>query len=346
MTVEMSSALEVNQDALDAFLRRFFGPGKASFLAEHGAWLHGGNENRWILKVDGTIAGYCAVIPTVIDAGGLTAPAVWWVDIMIAPEFRGQHLQSYFDRKLQDNPVLKVGFPNEVAAKIHRKHHWGVREDLQVLLCPLKPLQVRQVAESHAGRGVLLKAGAALLTPVSALYQALLKIKNNPAVVRLEQPSAEMLAQVFEQAHDFTLATTHRDEGYLRHRFLEAPYAQELRYYQSSTASGLRLVMVTRTLMREQQRVTRILDLFGDLSDQHAIRAIARQVLRDASREGSTQVTVMVTLPELVSAFRQVGFLMKGTARFCWLSPDQRLMDAFAGRIHFTLADSDNDETH
>ncbi len=344
MTVQLLTAAQVDKDQLDAFLQRTFGSHKADFLREHGEWLHGGNENRWVLLVDGVLAGYCAVIPTQLAVHQEVVPAIWWVDIMIAPEFRGQKLQSHFDKKLQEEGLLKVGFPNEIAAKIHRKHQWGVREDLKVLLCPLRPMQVGQVRNAHGWHRFIYKAGAAALSPMMGLFRLWLKSRRSSATKKVEFPDADLFARIFAQTRSETFVTTNRGHSYFRHRFLEAPYQDQLAYYTCALQENPTHLLIARTLERDGNKVVRILDLVGDLEDSKAIRELVFSALADAASAGITQVTIMVTLPQLLPILQKSGFIFKTMARFCWLSSNPDLMQILGGSIYFTLADSDNDE--
>ena len=344
MTVQLLTAAEIDPPQLTTFLERFFGSSKAEFLREHGAWLHGGQENRWVLLVDGVLAGYCAVIPTQVCVGGKELSAIWWVDIIVAPEFRGQGLQSHFDQKLQQDNLLKLGFPNELAAKIHRKHQWGVREDLQVRLCPLRPLKVNQVRASQGKRGILLKIGAVALIPITAAFRLWLHIRKSAQVFTQEHPSAKMLAEIVDRNSQQAFPTTFRDAAYFQHRFLDAPYADQLAWFFHGPAEAPTHYLVTRTLQHHGVTVTRILDYFGDLSTEKPLRKLMLAAAADADRKGSSQMTVMVTLPYMERVIKTVGFIFKATARFCWLSSDPAIMEAFARPFYFTLADSDNDE--
>ena len=115
----------VEKSVLDDFLRRNFSGIKAEFLIEHGEWWYGGDHNRWVILAGDQIAAYCAFLPTKVWINGGEENALWWVDLVVAPQFRGQGLQSIFDREILQRSEIKLGFPNELAAKIHRKHGWG-----------------------------------------------------------------------------------------------------------------------------------------------------------------------------------------------------------------------------
>lgn len=344
MTIQLLSAAEIDSTQLTSFLERFFGSTKADFLRKHGAWLHGSQENRWVLLVDGVLAGYCAVIPTQVCVEGKELSAIWWVDIIVAPEFRGQGLQSHFDQKLQQDNLLKLGFPNELAANIHRKHQWGVREDLQVRLCPLRPLNVSQVRTANSWRGVLLKLGALALTPVTTAFRLWLHVRESKQVFSKDHPAAEVLADIVKQTPKQAFSTTCRDAAYFQHRFLDAPYAEQLAWFFYGPAEAPTHYLVTRTLQHHGMTVTRILDYYGDLSKEKPLRELLLAAAVDADRKKSSQLTVMVTLPFMEAIFKAAGFVFKATARFCWLSSDPAVMESFAKPFFFTLADSDNDE--
>lgn len=344
MTVQLLTASEIDPTQLTSFLERLFGNTKADFLREHGAWLHGGQDNRWVLLVDGVLAGYCAVIPTQVCLEGKELPAIWWVDIIVAPEFRGQGLQSYFDQKLQQDNLLKLGFPNELAAKIHRKHQWGVREDLQVRLCPLRPLKVNQVRFSQGTHGILLRLGALALSLFLFLFRLWLRVRKSARVFTEVQPSADTLAEIVKRAPAQAFATTCRDNAFFQHRFLDAPYAGELAWFFFGTKDKPSHYLVSRTFSYHGVAVTRVLDYYGDLEPKRPLRELLLAAAADADRKKSSQLTAMVTLPSMEALFKSAGYVFKTIARFCWLSSDQAIMNAFARSLYFTLADSDNDE--
>ena len=62
--------------------------------------------------------------------------AYWWVDLIIDKIERGKGYQTFVDRYIRDLPDIKLGFPNENAALIHRKHSWEVQEDHKILFNP------------------------------------------------------------------------------------------------------------------------------------------------------------------------------------------------------------------
>ena len=78
-----------------------------------------GNKNRFALIYDGNIIGYFGVIPTSINKLDVKSDALWWIDLVINKKYRGLGYQSIVDEYIRNRPEIKLGFPNQSAAKIH-----------------------------------------------------------------------------------------------------------------------------------------------------------------------------------------------------------------------------------
>lgn len=333
---------EVDPDQLYRFLQRFYGPAKSAFLQRHGAWWHRGQHNRWAVEQDGRLAGYCAVIPTTCWLQGAPVQALWWVDLVVAPECRGRGLQRLMDEHMKTLADLKLGFPNELAARIHRKHHWGVRDDLQVMLLPLRPSGVKRVRTAVGARRRMLQAGALAAAPLAARWRRRLR-RYAPAGVRaVDTPDPDVLASVFARYQAQAGATTYRDAAFFRWRYLDAPYP--VRCFLAGLPEAPTHYLLARHLKDEGVRTTRILDLFGDFEDVRALRDVVHVAAREALHAGSAQVTALTSLRPLARVLRSAGFWFTSRTRFCWHSPSEAAMQALAGPAHWTLADSDNDE--
>jgi GNAT superfamily N-acetyltransferase len=333
--VRLRTAAEVDADALHAFLARFFGDAKAGFLRRHGTWWHGGEVNRLVLLAGGEVAAYCGVIPVRVAIDGGVHDALWWIDLVVAPEFRGRGLQALFDREVRARAPLLLGFPNELAAAIHRKHGWGVREDLRAVLAPLDPRRLNAVR--RAGVAVRLAAGA--LSPFAWLWRRRLAAWRPRTARRVDAPDVERWAEL-ARVGSAGLATTWRDAAYLRRRYVDAPYRDQLLFYETGS-----IVAVSRRLERGGRVEERVLDLFGDLARRDELDDLLRTILGEAVRAGAAQVTGLAAYDELAAAFRRSGFRLGSVARFCWSSLDREVMEALArARFHWCLGDSDNDD--
>jgi hypothetical protein len=336
---------EVSTDALQAFLDQSFRPEKAEFLLRHGGWSTRKSGNRWVIEREGKISAYHAAIPTTLRVGGEHIAAAWWVDLVVQPESRGQGLQRVFDSRVRKVAPLIVGFPNHLAAAIHRRHGWGVREDLAVRMLPLKPRRI--VAQRGAGRssGVIFGCAGLVAAPWARLVRRRLRGFEPRWSQIVETADPEMLAAIFHRDCSSEVTTTLRDEEYLTWRYFDAPYRRELTYIVAGGTSSPRVAVIMRVMDRAEGTVARILDLFGDLSKKEVVRDALRLGASRALRLGAQQVTAMATTPGLSETLRSAGFIVRKPSRFCWSCRERSTFERInSSQIHFVIGDSDNDE--
>ncbi len=340
---QVLTADQLELGLLDAFLRRAFPPLKSGFLNQHGDWWHVSHSNRLVIQMDGQIAGYCAVIPTKIWISGQVHQALWWVDIIIAQEFRGRGLQSLFDRRIQEMAPILLGFPNDVAGKIHRKHGWGVREDMPILMLPLWPRDVKLVRTTEGWKGTGMRSGAMGLSPLAAVWRSFLAVQRSAHVTKLDEPNSDLLSGVFFRTKN-AVNTTWRDSSYFAWRYGVAPMPDEYCYYLAGDPQAPSHYLIARHITQaDGVRYSRILDVFGDFSDLAALRQLLLQAVQDAIIHGSGQLTIFAANPQLKKVAQRLGFLISVPVGFCWLSDLQEIMQALAGDNYWTIADSDND---
>ncbi len=338
--VQLLTAQQVDPALLDEFLRRVYPPLKSIFLIEHGEWWHRSNANRLVILVEGQVAGYCAVIPARVWVAGQVHSALWWVDIIIAPEFRGRGLQSLFDDRVREMAGLLLGFPNEVAARIHRKHGWGVNEDTSIQMLPLWPRQVKMVRRG----GWLLRAGALALSPLAGLWRAWLASRQPQSAWKMEGFDPQTLADIFQRSHTGEINTTWRDAAYYNWRYGQAPDPDEYVFYLAGPRTEPTHFLAARYITQaDGVRYARFLDIFGDFTDTAALRDLFILALQDCIHYGAGQVTLFAGHPALQTLARRLGFAFSTPVGFCWLCNDPSLMQALSGRNYWVLADSDND---
>lgn len=336
-------ATQVDSKMLDTFLRRVYPQPRCDFLDEHGGWLHRSNDHRLVVQVNGKIAGYCALIPTNIWVGGCVHPSMWWVDLVIAPEFRGQGLQKLFDHRVRGMADLLLGFPNKLAGIIHRRHGWGVREDAKVMLLPLIPTSVRMVQHAVGTRGKLLRAGALAMSPLASVWRARLSSRRLETTWTLASFDVDVFTRIYLRALNNKLNTTWRDKSFFTWRYTNAPQPEEYSYYLAGIPSPTHYLISRHLMQSNGSYCTRILDLFGDFNNTVAIGDLITLAVKDAIDRGSHQVTLVATHPILTRIARRLGFLFSAPFGFCWWSTSSELMTAFAGENYWTLGDSDND---
>lgn len=341
--IELLDASKIEASDLDAFLRQVYTPRHCRFLREHGEWWHRGNSNRLVILVDGTMAGYCSLIPANIRVGERVHPALWWVDLIIKPEFRGRGLQSRFDQHVRGSASLLLGFPNDIAGRIHRKHGWGVREDERMILLPLIPSQIRMVRSAKGLPGGLLRVGTTVLDPLAATWKRRITNLSANTARRISSVDGSILSEIFQRNVSAGCNTTWRDEAYFDWRYKNAPKPEEYSCYVSGPESPTHYIIARHVLRDDGFKGTRILDLFGDFRDHAAIQGLLISAIREAVAHGSSQVTLMASDPNLRDTARQLGFIISRRFGFCWWSEKPDLMDAFGKNNYWTLGDSDND---
>lgn len=339
------TAHDVDRAELDRFLRRTYPPSKASFLERHGGWWHRGQQNRWVIAEGREVVAYCAVIPTAMRVAGERVDAAWWVDLVVDPDHRGRGLQRVFDQYVRTAAPLILGFPNALAAAIHRRHGWGVREDLEVRLLPLRPGGVVRRSASGPITKAWLRLAALAAEPMAWVYRRRVE-RFEPRFSRIvEDPSAGELAEVFHRGEDPRVATTFRDADYLEWRFLDAPYRDEFFVVSGGVGAASDVAAVVRVMHDQRGTVARILDLFGALVETEVVRDVLWLAARHALSLGACQTTAMSASPSISGCLRSVGFAVRRRGRFCWTCSDGSVSSGInASTLHLVLGDSDNDE--
>lgn len=340
------TAESVDPEHLRLFLEGSFGPAKAEFLHRHGSWWHRGAANRWVILVGEEIAGYSAVTPLCCQVGPREVPALWWMDLVVAPAFRGRGLQNLFDAEVRRRAPLLLGFPNELAARIHRKHGWGVREDLSTLLLPFDPRRLNAISGASGWKGRGLRLAAAAAAPLAGLWRRRLARYRPRTARRLAQPTAETLAAIAACNTATDRITTRRDAEFFRWRYLEMPFRDQLEFYVAGAEEAPVVGLISRRLPGPRGVGVRILDLFGNLECWEELEDLVRTASAAAAVAGAHQMTVLAAQPSLARRLRRWGFVLKTTSRFCWSSEAVEIMSAVdEAPHHWSLGDSDNDDT-
>ena len=336
---------DVDASELGAFLARFYSPAKAAFLRDHGEWWHRGDQNRWVILERSELAGYCGVIPGRLVSSGEELEVMWWVDLVVAPEYRGRGLQRLFDRKVKAAAPIIAGFPNSIAARIHRRHGWGVHDDLRTLMMPLRPREIGAVQRLTGLRGSALRTAAFAMQPVAAVFRNRLMRWSGIGKVKKGRLTPAELERVFRASAVSGGSTTLRDEAFVQWRYFDSPFVDDLEFFKAGTEAGSEVIAVTRSKTQNGVKSIRILDLFGALGQPSPLRDVILGVGSDAVRQNAVQVTVMASNRSTRLALRSLGFVAGSTSRFCWWSEQQDLIRGLArDDNHWVLADSDNDE--
>jgi GNAT superfamily N-acetyltransferase len=343
--LKLISAHDVDESQLICALKKFYGKAKGDFLEQHGDWWYQGKKNSLAIIHGDKIAAYCALIPNRCLLNGAETDVIWWVDLVVSPEYRGKGLQTKIDSELRNSNKLILGFPNKLAAKIHRRHGWGVSENGIDLMLPLKPVEIKSLKKIGGIKGKFVRSCLHILTPAANHFSRKLTDFEARFAYAVEAIHPDVFSQTFKNQSSKDTMTTFRDQEYFNWRYLSAPYLSELKFYLSGPIYSPTHFLIARHINKSGYKAVRILDIFGNFQSLQKIRDLIFLAVKDAIVFDASQVTIMVWIPELASIIRRAGFLFSSKARFCWHSTSKDTMQKVGeSKIHLSICDSDNDE--
>jgi GNAT superfamily N-acetyltransferase len=349
-SIRIVDADKVDPPLLSAFLDEAIGPVMRGFLSLHSDWWHRGRGHRWAALCDETVAGYRAFIPTLILLDGRELPAAWGFDLFVLPRFRGLGLQKLLDERLTDASDLVISFPSDVGAKVYAKQGHGIRDDVPFYQMSLAPRPLTQAAPGTSGvlrhvagrsreLGVRGTARQALIRARTLVLRAQSSRYRPTRTARVDSPDPQALEELFLRYVDRGVVTTLRSADFLRWRYLDAPYRSDLVFYLRGSTDREAQCAIVRYV--RPAREARILDVFGDLTDEDALADLVHTVLREAVRQDIDRVTVLGSSPEIVRALRKAGFTIQVVRPFRWSARDPRLHERFSTvPLRWTLGDS------
>jgi hypothetical protein len=161
---------------------------------------------------------------------------------------------------------------------------------------------------------------------------------------RAPDVTAQELAQIYDRTDRANFITTARTAEFLQWRYFDAPYQRQLHIYLAGPEDAPTHFLIARRMLYRGQPVTRILDLYGDFTNEAAIRDTIKLAARDAALAGDVQVTILSSNDALRAVLQRMGFILRVTTYFCWHDSSERLTEPIrVATLHLSLADSDND---
>lgn len=339
---------EVDPDKLNQFFMNTFHQAKAEFLVKHGHWWRKFNGDAPVLvrESDGEVIAYSSFIGVTVLYKGKARPMVWWHDMFVLKEYRGQRLQTRLNDRAKEQKIL-LGFPNEIGAKVYARDGWGVSKGIGVrLTLPFTPMVYKQISHNTTTKGQIARTVATVIAPLWKALKHLQYQGYRPAkMVEVKQVDKHKLAEIFRkyQVDDETLMT-YRDEDYIQWRFFDAPYAGDFRYYIADSGNNGQVAVVTRSRLHHDLKTLRILDIFGQVGNMELMEDAIRTVLAQACKDGVDKVDIITTRPDIADLCRRLGFGIRDGVAFCWFSVDST-EHAEIGEMpdYWTFADYDFD---
>ena len=311
-----------------------FGQKKAKFIIKNGEWLHKGNENRYVFLLDAKIIGYFGFIPTKLIVNDKQINGIWWTDLIISNEYRGQGYQTIIDKFVKSRSDIKLGFCNDTAAKIHFKHNWKVYTNSKIMLFPINVDKIPVLKSNYLFKYI----------PKSIsfmLKRSLLKFKPRWSIVD-KTPKPDFYSKLSLLSFSNSLVNIDRNKKYLKWRYFNSPYSGDYKFYLCDMSEDVKVALIARIMRGNNGLQMRIVELFGTIRNNKAVKDLIKTVVSDAIKLGVVQVTMMESNLKLQYLLFQCGFFLFRRVNFVCQYNDAEIMKSIS-RVRLSFGDSDND---
>ena len=370
----MSDAYEVRQARIDdwpligRFITRCYGHSAPYKQEARWRWQFldapdaDGSVPVWIALSGGEVAGQIALQPARYWIDGVSHPAGWIVDVMIAPEHRGVGLgHRIHDAIKASGRVLFTLTMAEATRRIAEKAgcvtlnpvHQMVRVRRlrgRTLADATAPLFARRPTLRGVGRtfvgsrvGPALVGGAASLA--ASAHRALLPRIEAGDIRHVEAIDMAAVDRVFGRMTDALPALFDRSGAWCRWRFDEAPVLryQRAALHRDGEAQGF---VVWRLPEPAELNFGTLTTLIVDPRDEEGLLSLAAHAVRAMERE-TEAIVAGASNPHFVKVLRRLGFVTVKRHHPTVVTEDRALAAAIAAqRWHFDKADHDWDQVH
>ena len=330
----IKSLLNADKNGVTRFLKNEFSRKKSDFLIKHGEWLHNGNENRYVLLHGRKVIGYFGIIPIKVHWGKKQKDAFWWIDLFISSKYRGKGYQKIVDEYIRNKPGLKIGFPNKIAAIIHKKNGWTICDQSKVMMIPIKP------SKSSLFKGENIFLGNFFDFLIKPLIHLRSKT-NSKWSYKDMHPNFDEYADIFRKTIGEKI-TIEKNSEYFKWRYFNSPYKNEYDYYVCQKSIESEVILISRRVVENIGLKIRIVDMFGNLNDSAAVKDLVGFVINDSIKSNALQISILESNKSLQILLFQMGFIFFSKARFCYFpESDENRKEKLLMR--WSLSDSDND---
>lgn len=337
-------AASVDPQRLYDFLQQAVDPAYAELAAEYGDWWLRRSGRQIVVMSDGSVVGYEVILPTACLCGGRSLQGSWRMNLFVSPQFRGLGVSALLDRPWMEASDLRLSFVNKTGAAINAKHGFTVTRGCRLQRVPLHPMSFLSVKESSGARKVAFGAMSMGLLPVAAAVREEMLHYRPRWSAMVDALTPEELEGVFRRYASRNLVTTVRDCEFMRWRYHEAPYRQQLGFYSAGSAARPIQYAIVRSIAHGRGTIVRLLDVFGDFEESDILLDLLKTIVRDASLTGATYAEILCSWPYLIRIARRAGFLVGLKRRFSWLASDPAVHAGLNDlQKHWTMGDADND---
>lgn len=328
---DIRKATDIEGSEMTRFYEEAFS-GRGRFLGEHWRWLYRVNrvpgfEPR--VLVDGErVVGHAGAIPFSLSLRGKTAPAVWFVDFLLLPEYQGKGHGKALTEAWMTMCPNRATFCNDRSIQVFRRFGWKERSDASVLTQPL------ELSRPLGRYGSLGASAGALLTPAWLSYQRRrLAAAPRAEIVPLPQDAGALGAAFDEPANDGTRVV--RDADWFKWRLLENPRRAEHFLARCGHVSAVFRLFTSLGRLRAHL-------LFVGPGPALARADMLAVFARWALEQRADVAWAVAVEPALLEDAR-AHFSRRRAARFAWHSDDPEVAEALAGPLPTQGIDSDHD---
>jgi hypothetical protein len=294
----------------------------------------------WVVREGPTLIAACPLLPVRMTIGGNDAAGTWSSDPLVVAERQRQGLGGSLLRAWDRGTGVALGAGLSPATRARLDElRWPKAQSLP---CLVKPIS-RRALRIPTWPVAINRLVSALALPVVRLVSLPQPLREEVEVVRRFDAGADRLWE--RLASRFAIAVR-RDARYLNWKYIEPPH---VRYTAALLRRGDEMdgYVVYRHLREPQGRVTQIVDLLADPTDERGLKTLARWVDREARMADSDKIRCYATHASIRRVLRRSGyFVVKSgvdlTVKVNALASPKGFYES-TDDWHFTLGDGDLD---
>lgn len=293
---------------IEQLYRRTFGSESADRLRLRWDWTRkdpasGIEPPFWVVREGPTLIAACRLMPVKVVVSGTEIAGTWSEDPLVAPERQRQGLGGALLRAWDRGTgvALAAGLSAATRQRLDEMR-WPKSMALPCLVKPISRRALRRPTWPVA----LNRLVSAIALPVVRVVSRARPLKEEVEVVRRFDASADRLWE--RLAGRFTLAVR-RDSRYLNWKFVEPPH---VRYTAVLLRRGDEVdgYAVYRHMREPQGRVTQIVDLLADPSDERGLMTLIRWIDREARAADSDKIRCYATHASVRRVLRRSGYFV------------------------------------
>jgi len=219
---------EIKKEKLSDFYKKVY-PDRYKSLTHNWKWWYKVEQKEFeplILTTEEKIVGQAGLIPLDLKIGEKIIKAIWFVDFVILPEFRGKGYGKILTKEWMKICPNQLTFCNDQSLRIFEKFGWKNNLSTKRLLYPINPLKLLPLLKRFNfsfSRKIL-----------SGFIKK--KIKNglsiNPYTIKDNFKIVTESLKTKKSINNNETAEIIRDEKWLNWRILECPYNKNLHFFE------------------------------------------------------------------------------------------------------------------